>query len=135
MAERTQADANDKHLPSPACPDVLDPAALKNLRQLAAGDVGLLTQLIDTFLEDAPQLLAEIRRAVEDEDAPALHRAAHTLKSNSAEFGATALSDLCRELETMAQANALDEAADRLAQAESESEKATGALKVMRYSL
>jgi CheY-like chemotaxis protein len=79
----------------------LNQAALDNVRALAGGDMAFVAELIDTFLADVPQLLAQMRRAVEAGDAATLRRAAHSLKSNSAEFGAGALADLCRELEAM----------------------------------
>jgi HPt (histidine-containing phosphotransfer) domain-containing protein len=74
----------------------LDPAALEALREL--GDDDFLADLIATFLADAPPLLAALRGANVDE----VRRAAHTLKSNGATFGATRFSELCRELEEQA---------------------------------
>ena len=50
-----------------------------------------LAEMIDTFLDDAPGLMAEIEGAVASGDAAALRRAAHTLKSNSRTFGALRL--------------------------------------------
>jgi CheY-like chemotaxis protein len=94
--------------PDPAIGDdavaQLDPAALDNVRALAGGDGAFLAELIDTFLADAPQLLAQMGQAVEAGDAATLRRAAHSLKSNSAEFGAGTLADLCRELEAIGRA-------------------------------
>jgi HPt (histidine-containing phosphotransfer) domain-containing protein len=88
--------------PTDAQEALLDTSALENLQAMSSGDADFLTTLIDTFLEDAPQLLADMRRAVEEEDAAALRLAAHSLKSNSAEFGAMALSALCKDLERQA---------------------------------
>ena len=45
--------------------EILDPAAMERLWDLAGGDETFLVELMDTFLEDAPQLLADIRQAVE----------------------------------------------------------------------
>ena len=60
-----------------------------------------MTELLDTFLTDAPRLLEDMHQAVEQKDAAGLRLAAHSLKSNSTDFGATVLADLNRELEEM----------------------------------
>jgi PAS domain S-box-containing protein len=99
---------------------LLDPAALQRMREMSGGDASFLREKFDTILTGAPGMLAEMRRALERRDAAALRLAAHSLKSNSADFGATALSDLCRELETMATAGALDGAGEKLASVEAE---------------
>lgn len=96
------------------------------------GDPQLLAELIDTFLEDAPQLLADMGRAVDAGDPAALGLKAHSLKSNSANFGATVLSDLCRELEGLARAGALSGAGEKVAQAEAEYERVQAALEAIR---
>jgi HPt (histidine-containing phosphotransfer) domain-containing protein len=56
-------------------------------------------ELIDTFLEEAPAQLAALRHAVEQAEADEARLAAHTLKSNGANFGAIAFTEVCRELE------------------------------------
>ncbi len=80
---------------------VLDPAALENLREMVGGDTEFVAELITTFLEEAPQMLADMRQGQESGDVVVLRRAAHSLKSNSAEFGAQTLYALCQEIETM----------------------------------
>lgn len=44
-------------------------------------------------------MLAQIRAGLEKQDAEAFRRAAHSLKSNAATFGATDLASIARELE------------------------------------
>jgi len=58
-----------------------------------------VVELVDTFLEEAPAMLAELRAARVEGDADRFRRAAHSLKSNSQTFGAMALGALARELE------------------------------------
>lgn len=111
---------------------VLDPAALERLKDMVGGDAGFLGELIDTFLSEAPQLLSDMRQAVEGGDAAGLRLAAHSLKSNSADFGARTLSSVCRELEGMGKAGTLDGAAELVAQAEAEYEQVKTALEVSR---
>jgi HPt (histidine-containing phosphotransfer) domain-containing protein len=82
----------------------LDPAALEELRQLGGDD--FLADLAATFLDEAPPLLAALRGSEVDE----VRRAAHTLKSNGATFGATRFAELCRELEEQARAGDLSRA-------------------------
>lgn len=62
-------------------------------------------ELIDTFVEEAPGLLEEMRQARDAVDADRFRRAAHSLKSNANTFGATKLAELSKELEIMARAN------------------------------
>jgi HPt (histidine-containing phosphotransfer) domain-containing protein len=109
---------------------VLDISALDNLRDMVGGDSDFLIELINTFLDDAPRMLSEMRQGIADGDAVLFHRAAHSLKSNSAEFGATALSAMCRELETMSKGGSLDltAIADRVTQVEAEFARVRAAL-------
>lgn len=99
---------------------MLDPRALENLREMAGGDVAFLAELLNTFTEDAQRMLADMRQALEDGDAVLLRRAAHSFKSNSAEFGATTLSALCLKLEMLARDGALEGAAELVTQVEAE---------------
>jgi HPt (histidine-containing phosphotransfer) domain-containing protein len=66
--------------------------------QEAAG-AAFVTELVGTFLEEAPTMLAELRSAQGAGAAETFRRAAHSLKSNSHTFGATRLGELARELE------------------------------------
>ena len=58
-----------------------------------------INELIDAFLDDAPGLLAQLRSALVSQDADSFRRAAHSMKSNAATFGAMELSTLAKELE------------------------------------
>jgi CheY-like chemotaxis protein len=92
-----------------ARPAVLDATALERLRaSLGAQGEAILPGLIEDFYQDAPKLMAEARRRWEGGQAAELRRAAHTLKSSSATFGAMALSELARELEHKARDGALE---------------------------
>ena len=102
--------------------ETLDQRALEKLQLLAEGDTGFLEELIDTFLEDAPKMLSDMQQAVESGAAGALRIAAHNLKANSADLGATALSSLCRQLEEMGKKNELHGAAEALGKAKAQFE-------------
>lgn len=86
----------------------IDRATFAELQEAAGAE--FVTELVATFLEDAPALLAELRAARAVADPDRFRRAAHSLKSNSQTFGATALGTLARALE-LAGLNA-DAAAD-----------------------
>ena len=58
-----------------------------------------VAELVDTFAEEAPQLLDEMRSALDDGAADRFRRAAHSLKSNSNTFGAQHLAEMARALE------------------------------------
>jgi HPt (histidine-containing phosphotransfer) domain-containing protein len=111
---------------------LLDPAAFERLKSIGGDDPAFLADLISTFLEESPALVANLRKAAEAGDLDALRRSAHSLKSNSAEFGATALSGLARELEEMARNRTLEGAMERVASAEKEYRSVRAALEEMR---
>ena len=92
--------------------------ALEKLQELANGDRIFLLEMINTYLEDAPKLLKDARAAIVTGNAPALRMAAHSLKSNSTEFGATQLADLARELEMMGKVGKIEGAYDKFLYAE-----------------
>ena len=48
-------------------------------------------ELVATFLDEAPGMVAELKAAAAGGDADAFRRAAHSLKSNASVFGAAAL--------------------------------------------
>lgn len=79
-----------------------DPEALQSICEMAGEEAPLiLVEVIDSYLEDAPNLVEAIRRSVTNKDAIALRYAAHTLKSSSATLGATALAELSKQLEAI----------------------------------
>jgi histidine phosphotransfer protein HptB len=66
--------------------------------QEAAG-AEFVVELVDTFSEEAPSMLAEMRAALAAGSADRFRRAAHSLKSNADTFGAIALATHARALE------------------------------------
>ena len=109
----------------------LEPDAVDGLKELGGDE--FLAEVIDTFLGDAPALLATLRTSRERADAEELRRAAHSLKSNGQTFGATTFSELCRELEERAKRADLDgadELVDRIDDAYRALEDALVALRV-----
>jgi len=108
---------------------IIDQATFVNLTDLVGDD--FIGELVETFFEEAPGLLAEMGRALDDGDAEAFRRAAHSLKSNGDSFGATRMAALARELETMGRAGRLDEARPKLLQLEAAYEEAAETLRAL----
>jgi HPt (histidine-containing phosphotransfer) domain-containing protein len=114
--------------------DVLDPRALRTLLDTVGGEFEVLAELIDSFLEDAPGLLAELTGFAAASDAAGLRRIAHSLKSNGADLGATEFSRLCRELEALARDGELADAAERVVHLQTEYERVAAALVAVRHA-
>jgi GAF domain-containing protein/CheY-like chemotaxis protein/HPt (histidine-containing phosphotransfer) domain-containing protein len=93
----------------------VDASVLDRLAESMGGDDAFVTELIEQFVTDSPALVAAARRGLEAGDAHEVRRAAHTLKSNAATFGANELADRSSRLEAAAKAGRLD---DGLAQIE-----------------
>jgi CheY-like chemotaxis protein len=111
---------------------VLDPAALDNLLEMLGGEFRYLLELIDSFLEDAPELLNELDGYVWKGDSGGVRRIAHSLKSNGADFGADRFSQLCKELEEMGRLGEMGGVPEMTAQISDEYKRVEAALKAMR---
>lgn len=86
---------------------LLDQKALDNIRAVhREGAPKLLERVIKIYFESSPKILQTLRDAVAGEDAAeTIERAAHSLRSSSANLGATKLAALCEGLEEMAREN------------------------------
>lgn len=84
--------------------DTIDAQTFKALQDAAGAD--FVADLVKTFLEEAPSMIAELREALAGGDVERFRRVAHSLKSNSNTFGASALGGLARELELAAKERA-----------------------------
>jgi len=76
---------------------VIDKAVYEELQETAGAE--FVDDLVDTFLEEATGMLAELRSARADNHADRFRRAAHSLKTNSNTFGAMKLGAAARDLE------------------------------------
>ncbi|MFO7892881.1 MAG: Hpt domain-containing protein [Longimicrobiales bacterium] len=86
---------------------VLDAGAIARLDRIGGSE--FVVEMIELFLENAPQRLKTARDAFETGDTPTLHRAVHSLKSTAANLGARALQATAEAAE--ARANEADLAA------------------------
>jgi HPt (histidine-containing phosphotransfer) domain-containing protein len=78
---------------------VLHEAILAELSASVQGDRAFVVELINAYLADGPAHVDAIEAAVAADDAAALVRPAHTLKSSSATVGAQRLAAVSRDLE------------------------------------
>jgi PAS domain S-box-containing protein len=94
--------------PPDAGPDPLDQGQIAVLRSLDDGDGDVLAEIIEQFLSQTAEGREELLRVLGAGDAPALERAAHTLRGASANVGAKALAALCAEIEQHGRHGRLD---------------------------
>jgi HPt (histidine-containing phosphotransfer) domain-containing protein len=109
---------------------IIDPPTFQALKDMSGAD--FMPELIDTFLDDAPQMIAELRRALAAGDAEAFRRTAHSFKSNCRTFGALGLAELARELEFAARENRLADVGENLERLAADYEGVASALKGLR---
>ena len=93
--------------------EILDQATFAGLLDSLGGDVDFLSELVEAYLTSSPELMGSMRQAIASGEATALQRAAHSLKTGSASFGALAFAAQCKELEELAKTGALGGAAEK----------------------
>jgi CheY-like chemotaxis protein/HPt (histidine-containing phosphotransfer) domain-containing protein len=114
-------------------PDAVDRSTFDRLVASMGG--AFVTELVDTFVEDARDLAINLRKALAAADVDAFRRAAHSLKSTGEMVGVTRLAALARELEAQARGGSLDGVASRLDRLDGEYERAARALGELRRDL
>lgn len=83
--------------------EVLDSAVIDGLKELGGDDdPGLVLELVEMFLDDAPKRLEEMSQGLDSGDFQLMQRAAHTLKSSAANMGAMVLSHVAKQMEQAA---------------------------------
>ena len=85
---------------------VIDQSTFEELKQMSGED--FINELIDAFLDDAPNMINAMQTALDAKDVDSFRRNAHSMKSNANTFGAMELGTLAKELETMGKENNLD---------------------------
>ena len=108
---------------------VIDKTVFEEIKQMSGED--FINELIDAFLDDAPNMFRNMYAALETKDVESFRRNAHSLKSNANTFGALELGVLAKELEFMAKENNLD-VGDRLDTLKQEYDRVAEELKGMR---
>lgn len=75
----------------------IDRTVFAELRDTTGPD--FVVELVEAFVQDAPQNLAALRQALVRGDGAEFRRQAHSLKSNGTSFGALAFAEQARLLE------------------------------------
>ena len=112
--------------------EVIDRAVLDSLLESVGGDGEFLAELLDTYYVDTPQQFAAMHEALDTGNTEDFRRAAHSLKSNSANFGAMGLSATAKNLEEMGKTGRLEDAATHLEDAEAEYMEVKSALEMIQ---
>lgn len=83
--------------------EAIDEAALKeSIDSFGLGNPSFLIQLMEGFLEDGITIVTKAIEAFKEQDASTLELLTHGLKSSSAYLGAVNLSQICKDLESIA---------------------------------
>src|SRR2546426_6149461 len=79
-----------------------------------------LARAINFYLVESPKLIQKLKQAAAANDAPEIVRSAHSLKSSSANLGASVLSRYCEDIEASARRADAEEACKLFAKIETE---------------
>ncbi|MFO1349425.1 MAG: EAL domain-containing protein [Gammaproteobacteria bacterium] len=86
-----------------AAENAMDRKVLDGIRALHQSDgQNILRKVVSLYFKSSPKLLAALKEGVSKRDLDAVMRAAHSLKSSSANLGAVRLAARCAELERLA---------------------------------
>jgi HPt (histidine-containing phosphotransfer) domain-containing protein len=110
----------------------IDRATFEALKDTTGAEFVL--ELVDTFLQEAPVMLSDLRDALAANDADRFRRAAHSLKSNSNTFGALTLGAMARELELSGLSQALQRGTEPLEALADEYSRVAAALTELRHA-
>ena len=107
----------------------IDPAPLRELASLPTPDpAAFLEQLFEKYRASAEKLLVDIQQGAENEDAEAVWRSAHALKSSSAQLGAQYVAKIAKDIEMAGRADEMDAMSERVDHLESALHTALAAL-------
>ena len=110
--------------------DALDKTTIDYLKSLRRGEgPSVLERAVSMYLDSAPTVFEELRRAVAGGDASAVWKIAHSLKSSSSSLGAKQLAQQIGDVEGRARQNNLVEAHASLVLIETEFQKVRTALR------
>lgn len=104
----------------------LDEEALAELQEVMENEFDIL---IDTYLNDSSDRIAHLRVALEQSDADAFAKSAHSFKGSCINIGAPRLGELCFEAEKAGRDNRLEQAGTMLEAIENEFQRVEGTLR------
>ena len=97
-----EAPASDPAPPPVAtaeAPGILDQGAVAALMELVGNDPEVFTELAQSFLDEGPEVISDMKVAAESGALDKVRRGAHSIKANATDFGALDLAALCRQVE------------------------------------
>ena len=97
------------------------------LMELVEGDQTMLKEMLKVFLEQAPDYLSDIHKAIAAKDGKALQQKSHALKGVVATLQAQPSFKLAKKLEETGEANNLDDAPELFAELKQQMDRLTAA--------
>jgi len=91
---------------------VIDLPTFEALKEAMGADY--IVEVIQVYFEETPQLLSDLKQALEKQDCETFRRSAHSIKSTSNSFGALQLGAQAKELEMMGREGKLEGAAPKV---------------------
>jgi len=107
----------------------------ESLLERVGGDMDLLKELVELFMDDSLLLVDRIRQSVMRKDADDLEKAAHGLKGSVLNFGAKSVADIAQALETMGRNRDITQAQNVVAELAKQIEAMRAELKAMTDSV
>ncbi|MBI2313112.1 MAG: response regulator [Betaproteobacteria bacterium] len=103
----------------------IDSKRLGYLREIQdEANPNVVGELIDLFIDDSPRHLANLWKAVNEQNAQALKQVAHRFRSSTENLGVRRMSAICDRLERMGMAGSVEGAMELLEQLNDEFERA-----------
>lgn len=88
---------------------VIDESVLDEIRRMSGEQAPeLINNIVELYLKQTPDLIDDIHHAAKDGDSERVFRAAHALKSSSANIGAVRISEIARQVEKLGRDNRID---------------------------
>lgn len=111
----------------------LDRVVISNLRELQQEcQEDILSELIDMFLQESPQRIAELQQAIDKSDMKTLKQLSHKFKGTCGVLGARGMMNICAEMDQKARNNILDGQTELLAKLAAEFQRTQNALEQER---
>jgi HPt (histidine-containing phosphotransfer) domain-containing protein len=100
-------------------------------RQNIPGDISAVGEMAGIMDSECNRLMAELQSSQAENDPPKFRRAAHTLKSAAAVFGAQSVVEPARELEAIGKSGNLADVGDRVTELEALVDRLRSELKIV----
>lgn len=114
---------------------IIDKRMLNAIRALQRPNApSIVEKVIVTYFASSVKLMEELAEKIEMRNIEGVRKAAHSLKSSSANVGASQLAEFCKNMEYMARNNSLDGAEQLLANIDAEHKRAVAALESERQT-